>query len=79
MGSNPELRERITSALAQLRTVECETLGGLKVAVGMECVSNSQFRKALWSLHYNPGPVRVFHPWDGRSSRGPYIATYRTV
>ena len=62
MASNPELRMRIAQKVRELGTVKADTLGELKDMLDMADVSNTQFGRALRSLHYKYGPVRLNRP-----------------
>lgn len=77
MSSNPELRMRITEKVSALGTVKADSLAELKQILELGDVSNTQFGKALRSLHYKYGPVRVNRPlvYDGRKPRE-YHVTY---
>lgn len=64
MGSKPEVRERIVVELKKRGAVRCHTMVDLKDRLGMGEVSVTQFRKALGSLQYKSGCVRLLRPRD---------------
>lgn len=68
--SDPVLRMRIASAMKERRIVKAKTVEDLKETCGLDDVSNTQFRKALSSLHYNYSPVYLSRPTpETRTSR----------
>lgn len=77
MGSNPLIKERLRSMLQRKHHVEADSIEELKCDVEMDDVSNTQFRQALKSLHYNPGPVHLNRPLgDHMSEPRPFHVTY---
>ncbi len=79
MGSNPVVKERLQRMMEGKRHIEAESVEELKNGVDMSDVSNTQFRRALESLHYNPGPVHVNRPHMGHMAARPYHVTYVAV
>lgn len=71
---------RIAEKMCEVGTVKAASLPELKVMLGFEAVSNTQFGKALRSLHYKYGPVRVNRPlvlsgYEPREYHVTYVAT----
>lgn len=58
-GSRPEVRQDILERLAPGEVIHGSTLGDIRDQLGIarEDVSNTQFSKAVRSLHYNHGAV----------------------
>jgi len=73
MASDPELRMRILSQVPEAGAVRAETLEELKESFDMGDVSNTQFSRALRSLHYNHHQVRLNRPHGERPYQGPRI------
>lgn len=65
--SDPDLRMRITHEMRQVGSVTGDTIADLKVALKMDDVSNTQFSRALRSLHFQhpEAGVRVSRPNAG--------------
>ena len=76
--SDPELRVQLADAIEAEGTVKAESIADLKQKLGMSGVSNTQFGRALRSLHYNPGPVHVNRPHvpEAYLERRPYHVTF---
>jgi hypothetical protein len=72
-GSNPELRMRILSKVKESGVVKAESMKELKQLFDMADVSNTQFGKALRSLTFNYGVVRVNRPHAWGPYSGPRI------
>lgn len=77
MSSDPELRKSIAEKIKEAGgTVSAVSIPDLKHALGMDEVTNTQFSKALGSLHYNPGPVRLCRPHTAHMKPRPYAVRY---
>jgi len=77
-GSKPEYRMQILDKLEEMRFVEADTLDELKSCLGMSDVCNTQFSKALRSLCYHYGAIRIKRPHAWARHYGPlvYKVTY---
>lgn len=64
-GSRPEVREEVLVRLHEVGPVSGESLGECLLKLGMDpdVVSNTQFSKAVRSLHYNSGEVVYSRHW----------------
>jgi len=73
MASDPDLRERMLRKIEQERTIKATTIKELRSKFGESETSSTQFRKALGSLQYHYGKIRVFRPHSVRSHYGPRV------
>jgi len=77
MASNPAIKQALEAKLRRSGTViNADSIEELKQIVGMTDISNTQFRLALHSLHYKPGPVRVSRPHSDYMEPRPYLVSY---
>lgn len=63
MASKPEVREDIVERLKVHGVVKGDRLNDIRVRLDMDC-SNTEFDKALRSLHYKYRQVRISRPRD---------------
>lgn len=76
MSSDPKLRQVLAKKLQEAGTVRADSITELKRAIGMQDVTNTQFGRALRSLHYNPGPVHVCRPHVVDMGPRPYTVSH---
>jgi hypothetical protein len=74
--SKPVFRERLVNAVRELGVVSAPSIGELKVVVGMDDVSNTQFGRALRSLHYHYKLVHLNRPYTTHMCARPFHVTY---
>lgn len=66
-GSKPEIRADVLERLEPGVVLRGDTLGEIRDQLGIaqDDVSNTQFSKAVRSLHYNHGQVTLGRHWSG--------------
>lgn len=60
--SNPVLRMQIIGKMQECGAVTCRDLDELRQFFGLECVSTTQFKRALGSVQYKHRVLRVSRP-----------------
>jgi len=76
MASDPVVKDRLQLRMHGIRSMKADSIIELKERLDMSDVSNTKFRRALESLHYNPGPIHVNRPHTGHMQHRPYHVAY---